>query len=130
MNAEKFIKEMYYNVWQGNDLSKIDDYYAKEVEATMCVSDDNKNPLDVTLHYDDVVKRAKWQQEHFEELVFDFKVIVAGEDQHISAIYYLSATEKKTGEKKQFRVSGIWQLNQDNKIKRVWAVLAPFYPFQ
>ena len=30
MSADKYFKEMYANIWQGNDLNKFDDYYTKD----------------------------------------------------------------------------------------------------
>lgn len=58
MNVEEYFKEMYANIWQGNNLDKIDDYYAKDFEETISVCDENKNPIEINRKYFDLVKQA------------------------------------------------------------------------
>ena len=35
MDAEKFFREMYFNIWQGNDLSRFDEFYAPDFMETI-----------------------------------------------------------------------------------------------
>lgn len=128
MNVKEFFQEMYFNIWQSNDLSKFGDFYANSFEETVYVSDENKQPIEITMTYDDIVKQAKWQKDNYQNTTIDIKKIVAGIDNHISVSFYSSSIYKKTGELRHRCVCGIWRLNQDNKIDRVWAVVTPYYP--
>lgn len=128
MDAEKFFKEMYFNIWQSNDLSKFDDYYAKDFGETISVSDEDKRPIELQMNYDDLAKQAKWQKDNYEDTTLDVKKLVASEDNHISVSFYSTSIEKKSGELRHRCVCGIWRLNQENKIDRVWAVVTPYYP--
>ena len=55
MNGEKFFKDMYYNVWQSHGLNRFDDFYAKDFEETISVSDKNQEPIELRMNYDDLV---------------------------------------------------------------------------
>jgi hypothetical protein len=127
MNAEKFFKEMYYNIWQSHDLSKFDDFYTKDFAETISVSDENKQPLELKMNYDDLVKQATWQKENYKDTTIDIKKIVAS-DNYISVNFYSTSIDKKTGALRHRCVCGIWRLNKENKINRVWAVVTPYYP--
>ena len=127
MNAEKFFTEMYFNIWQSNDLNRFDEFYSKDFEETISVSDENKEPIDLAMNYDDLLKQAIWQKETYRDTTIDIKKVVASEDNHISVHFYSSSIDKRTGELKHRCVCGIWRLNQDNKIDRVWAVVTPYY---
>ncbi|MDN3506684.1 MAG: hypothetical protein P0S96_05600 [Simkaniaceae bacterium] len=128
MDLEKFFKEMYYNIWQSNDLSKFDDYYAKDFRESISVSDDEKRPIELQMDYNDLVKQAHWQKENYEDTTIDFKKVVVSDDNHISVSFYSTSIEKKSGELRHRCVCGIWRLNKENKIDRVWAVVTPYYP--
>lgn len=52
MNAEKFIKQLYHDIWQGNHINKLDDYYAHDVQITMSVSKDSVDPEDFIVPLD------------------------------------------------------------------------------
>ena len=127
MNIEKYFKEMYFDVWQGNDLEKINHYYSNDFEETINFCDDNKKPVEFTLHYEDLVKQAKWQKENYSKTTISINKIVASADNHISVNFYSSSIYKKTGELRHRCVSGIWRLGKNNKINRVWAVVTPYY---
>lgn len=128
MDAEKFFKEMYYNIWQSNGLNKFDDFYAKDFEETISVSDENREPIELRMNYDDLVRQAKWQKETYRDTTLDIKKIVAGQGNYISVHFYSTSIEKTTGELRHRCVCGIWRLNKENKIDRVWAVVTPYYP--
>jgi hypothetical protein len=128
MNAEKFFKEMYANIWQGNDLTKFDQFYSKDFEETISVSDDDKNPIELKMRYDDLFDQAKWQKENYKNTTFQMIKLVASGADYISVHFYSSSIEKNTGEIKHRCVCGIWHLNKENKIDRVWAVVTPYYP--
>ncbi len=128
MNAEKFFKEMYYNIWQSHDLSRFDDFYAKNFEETISVSDENRQPIELRMHYDDLVRQAKWQRENYKDTTIDIKKIVSAEENSISVHFYSTSVEKNTGKLRHRCVCGIWHLNRENKIDRVWAVVTPYYP--
>jgi hypothetical protein len=128
MNAEKFFKEMYYNIWQSHDLNRFDDFYAKDFEETISVADVNRQPLELQMNYDDLIKQARWQKENYKDTTIDIRKIVTGEGNCISVHFYSTSIEKKTGELRHRCVCGIWRLNKKNKIDRVWAVVTPYYP--
>ena len=128
MGLEELFKKMYYNIWQSNDLSKFDDFYAKDFEETISVSDENKNPIELMMKYDDLRKQAVWQQEHYKDTTIKINKFVVGEHKHISVSFYSTSIHKNTGKIHHRCVCGIWHLNQENKIDRVWAVVTPYYP--
>ena len=128
MNVEEYFKEMYANIWQGNDLNKLDDYYAKDFEEAISVCDENKNPIEIKMKYDDLVRQAIWQKENYENTTLELRKIVKGLDNHISVYFYSSSRDKKTGELRHRYVCGIWRLNLHKQIDRVWAVVTPYYP--
>src|SRR5690242_14199521 len=111
MNAEKFFKEMYYFIWQSNDISKFDDYYAKDFEEIISVSDENKEPIELHMKYADLLKAAKWQKENYRETTIEIKKLVKEEGNYISVHFYSTSIEKKTGKLRHRCVCGIWGLN-------------------
>lgn len=128
MNAEQFFREMYHDIWQSKDLSKLDDYYAKDFKEFLTVSDANQEPVEFVMHYADIVKQAKWQKDNYKNTTIDIKKLVAGEGNTIAVNFYSTSIEKSTGKLRHRCVCGIWGLNKENKITRVWAVVTPYYP--
>ena len=127
MDVENFFKEMYFNIWQSNDLSKLNDFYAQDFQETINASNEYNEPIELNLNYDDLVRQAKWQAENYKDTTIEIKKIVASDDNHISVNFYSSSIIKKTGELRHRCVCGIWRLNENNKINRVWAVVTPYY---
>lgn len=128
MNPEQFFKTMYFDIWQSHDINKIDQYYAKDFEEIIDVSNLVQEPIELKLDYAGIVKQAKWQQDHYRNTTLNIKKIVTGQDNCISVHFYSTSIDKKTGELKHRCVCGIWQLNDENQINRVWAVVTPYYP--
>ncbi len=128
MPAEQFFKIMFFNIWQGHDLNRIDEFYARDFQEMISVADDQKRPIVSNLDYDDLVQFAHWYKENYQNTTLDIKKIVAGDNQHISVYFYSSSIEKKTQELRHRWVCGIWHLNESHKIDRVWAVVTPYYP--
>ncbi|MEM1243364.1 MAG: hypothetical protein AAGG80_00930 [Pseudomonadota bacterium] len=118
---------MYFNIWQSNDLNKIDDFYAQDFQETVQTTDDKKQPIELNLNYNDLVQQAKSQASKYKETTFKIKKIVAGHDNHIVVNFYSTSIVKATGELRHRCVCGIWHLNDNNKIDRVWAVVTPCY---
>ena len=127
MKPEKFFKEMYYNIWQSHDLKRISEFYSEDFEETISTSDEYKKPIELHLTYADLVKQAHWQQQHYRDTTLDIRKITVSADDHIAVVFYSSSIDKKTGELRHRHVSGIWRLNQVNKIDYVWAVVTPYY---
>ena len=128
MNGEKFFKEMYRDIWQSKDLSKFDQYYSEDFVETISVSDENKNPIELQMNYFDLEKQAKWQKENYKDITIEIKKIVSTGNDYISVHFYSTSIDKLTNELKHRYVNGIWRLNKENKIDRVWAVVTPYYP--
>lgn len=127
MSSEKYFQEMYANIWQSNDLNKFDDYYANDFEETISICDENKNPAEINMNYDDLKKHAIWQKENYANTTLEIRKIAEGLDNHMSVYFYSSSMDKKTEKLKHRYVCGIWRLNQANQINRVWAVVTPYY---
>ncbi|NGX47166.1 MAG: hypothetical protein K1000chlam3_00538 [Chlamydiae bacterium] len=127
MDAEKFFKEMFHCIWQSQDLSRFDDFYSEDFTESISVSDEKNQPLELRMNYEDLLQEAKRQKEEFRNVTLDIKKIVHGEDNHLSVNFYSSSIDNKTEEKRHRWVCGIWHLNQENKIDRVWAVVTPYY---
>ncbi|MCH9621670.1 MAG: hypothetical protein S4CHLAM20_10950 [Chlamydiia bacterium] len=127
MKTEIFFTEMFDCIWKGEDLSRFDEFYAKDFFEEVRVSDDDKEPITLQMNYDELLKQAKIQKEQFRDTTFEMKKIVAGDDKHISVHFYSSSIKKESGQKQHRWVCGIWHLNDENKIDRVWAVVTPYY---
>jgi hypothetical protein len=128
MQAEQFFKTMFFNIWQGHDLNRIDEFYARDFQEMISVADDKKKPIVSNLGYEDLVRFAHSYKENYQDVTIDIKKITSSDDQHISAYFYSSSVEKKTQELRHRWVCGIWHLNDHHKIDRVWAVVTPYYP--
>lgn len=122
-----YFKTMYYYIWQGHDLSKLDEFYARDFVETISAADHQGQPLEILLNYDELAKQARWQKENYQDTSFDIKKIVVNENQHVSMYFYSTSRLKKNLELQHRSVCGIWRLNTDQKIDRVWAVVTPFY---
>lgn len=129
MNAQEFFKQMYFDIWQSNDLSKFDDYYARDFQEIIQFTDNNRQPVEFNMDYNDLVKQAKTQAETYRDTTFEIKKIVVSSDNHISVHFYSTSIVKATGELRHRCVCGIWHLNRENKIDRVWAVVTPYYSY-
>ena len=127
MNKEIFFKEMFFNIWQGHDLTKFDKFYARDFEEIVHVSDKNQLPIEIGMNYDNLVDQAKWYQEHYTDVTLKINKIIGAENNHLCVNFYSSSIFKKTGELHHRYVSGIWKINHDNKIDRCWAVVTPYY---
>jgi len=49
---------MYFNIWQSHDLSRIDDFYAKNFKETIDISNENNEPIEINLGYDELVQQV------------------------------------------------------------------------
>lgn len=128
MNGEKFFREMYHQIWQSHGLDKFDDYYAKNFEETITVSDETGKPIELRMKYDDLIAQAKWQHDTYRDTTLDIKKLVVSEGHYLSVHFYSTSIVKATGELRHRCVCGIWHLNKENKIDRVWVVVTPYYP--
>jgi mannosyltransferase OCH1-like enzyme len=128
MNAEKYFKEMYADIWQGHNLNKFEDYYAKDFEEMISTCNDNKNPVEISMKYDDLIQQAIWQKENYKNTILDIRKITEILESHLPVYFYSSSVDKKTNAIRHRYVCGIWRLNRDKKIDRVWAVVTPYYP--
>lgn len=126
MTAENFFKSMYFDIWQSNNIDKIDDYYAKSFEEIIDTTDEKKEPVTISLGYQGIVDQATFQKEHYKDTTLEIKKITANDD-HIAAHFYSTSIDKRTNEIRHRCVCGIWHLDNDGKIDRVWAVVTPFY---
>ncbi|HEY2811060.1 MAG TPA: nuclear transport factor 2 family protein [Rhabdochlamydiaceae bacterium] len=126
MHAEYFFKEMYHDIWQSHDLSKFDHYYSEDFEEIISIADDEKQPIELHMDYRDLVRQAQWQKDTYQDTTFEIKKLVASAN-YISVHFYSTSIVKKTGELRHRCVCGIWCLNSENKIDRVWAVVTPYY---
>lgn len=126
MNDNRFFQEMFFNIWQGNDLSQFDRYYAKDFQETITVSDEENRPLDLRMNYRELLEQAKWQKENATDTTLEIKKLVVSDD-YVSVHFYSTSIVKSTGELRHRSVCGIWHLNQNGQIDRVWAVVTPYY---
>lgn len=127
MNAEKFFRQMYFDIWQSNNLSRLDDYYSKDFRETIQFTNADKQPVECHMNYTDLVRQAEWQAKVYQNTTFDIKKIVMSGDGHICVQFYSTSVVKETGELRHRCVCGIWHLNSEHKIDRVWAVVTPYY---
>jgi len=128
MNAENFFKEMFYNIWQSHDISRLDDFYAKDFQEIIAMTDDDHKPFEVSMNYAYMVEQAQLHKDNYKDTTLDIKKAVATADNHIAVNFYSSAVNRETGILRYRYVCGIWRLNHENKIDRVWAVVTPYCP--
>jgi hypothetical protein len=126
MNPEDWFKEMYYNIWQGHDISRLGDYYAKDFKEQIDTANKYGEPISLHLDYSGIIKQATFQKNNYENTTFNLIKLIADEN-HISASFYSTSIFKKTGELRHRCVCGIWHLNDEYKIDKVWAVVTPYY---
>jgi len=127
MNIAKFFKSMYFDIWQSNNIEKIDHYYARTFSETIDTTNDKKEPITLSLDYQGIIEQARFQKENYKDTTFEIKKLVEN-DSYISVHFYSSSIDKRSNELKHRCVCGIWHLNSDHKIDRVWAVVTPYYP--
>lgn len=127
MNAEAFFREMFHNIWQSHDISRIGDYYAENFEESIQTWDEvQQKPVESHMDYSYMVEQAVLHQENEKDTTLNIKKAVIGENKHISINFYSSSVNRKTGKTRYRYVCGIWRLNAENKIDRVWAVVTPY----
>lgn len=126
MDAEKFFKEMYFFIWQSHGIERFDEFYAKDFEETISVTNDQKQPVDLHMDYHHLLEQARWQKEEYQDTTLEIKKVV-GSANYISVHFYSRSFHKRSGEWRHRCVCGIWRLNQERKIDRVWAVVTPYY---
>jgi hypothetical protein len=127
VNAESFFKSMYFDIWQSNAIEKLDQYYSESFSETIDTTDENNEPITLSLDYQGIAQQSRFQKENYKDTTFKIKKLVAS-DNTISVHFYSSSIDKRTDELKHRCVCGIWHLDNDNKIDRVSAVVTPFYP--
>ena len=126
ISPESFFKKMYFDIWQSNNIEEIDKYYANDFKETIDTTNTHNEPLELALDYDGIVEQSQFQKENYSDTTFELKKLVAS-DNYISVHFYSTSLFKQTGEKRHRCVCGIWRLNKDKKIDRVWAVVTPYY---
>ncbi len=126
MNAENFFKTMYFDIWQSNNIGKIDVYYAENFTESIDTTNEKKEPVELELDYQGIVNQAHFQKENYKDTTFEIKKLVSTSD-HISVHFYSTSIDKTTNEIKHRCVCGIWRLDEKGKIDRVWAVVTPYY---
>lgn len=122
MDAEKFFKEMYYNIWQGHDLNKFNEFYADDFQETISLTEGSKKPVEIKMDYNELLKQAKWQKENYKDTTIDIEKIEVNDGNYLSVNFHSSSVEKNTGKLRNRHVCGIWRLNK-GKIDRVLAVV-------
>ncbi len=118
---------MFYCIWQSHDLGRFDEFYSKDFIETIDVAAEMGEPLELRMGYEELFHQAQKQKEEYRDTTLEIKKIVIGDNQHISVNFYSSSIVCGTGEKRHRMVCGIWHLNSENKIDRVWAVVVPHY---
>jgi len=118
---------MYSCVWQSQDLSRFDEFYAKDFQEIIDVTDGSGEPKELHLDYGQLKEAARIQAEVYRDTTFEIKKLVAGEGNHLSVHFYSTSIVKATGQLRHRQVCGIWRLNNESQIDRVWAVVTPFY---
>ncbi len=126
MNLKIIFKNMFFDIWQGNNTDKFSDYYAADFSEVVTLTDKNDQPLDIEMNYEKLLEQVYWYKSNYSDVTIDIKKAVEGEDNHLSVIFYSSAIDNKTGSLKHRCVSGIWHFNAASKIDNVSAVVTPY----
>ena len=78
------------------------------------------------MNYEYMVEQAALHKENFRDTTLDIKKLISEDNQHIAIYFYSTSIEKKSGKLRYRHVSGIWRLNAENKIDRVWATVTAY----
>ena len=125
-HAESFFRDMFHHIWQSHDIEKLDQFYAKDFHESIATTDDHLAPVENQMNYEYMVEQAALHKRNFRDTTLDIKKLIANDKKHIAIYFYSSAIEIKTGKKRYRYVSGIWRLNAENKIDRVWATVTAY----
>lgn len=123
MNTENFFKQMFYDIWQGNDIAKISEYYSKNFIEEIYIDKNDDEKIAHTMNYTDIIQQAKYLKENYKNTIVDFKNILSAENNHIVVNFHSQFTEIKTEKRINRYVAGTWHLDHENKIDRVLAVV-------
>ena len=110
--AEKFIRDLFTELWIPSDLSKAADYYHPGVRAHIGVS---------TLDYTGLCERIAYNKENLQDYKVEILDIIS-EPGKISARMKQQAYDAAKGVPLSFHVIAIYHL-KDNKIHELWAEL-------
>jgi hypothetical protein len=127
MDAERYFREMYACIWQSQDLGRFDEFYAKDFCESIDVTDPRGQPKELSLDYTQLKQAAQWQADTYQDTTFEIKKLVATSDCYLSVHFYSTSVVKISGELRYRQVCGIWRLNSQKQIDRVWAVVTPYY---
>jgi len=123
MNSESFFKQMFYDVWQGNDIDKIGEYYSKNFIEEIYFDKGNDEKITHTMNYDDIIQQSVYLKNNYKNTIVYFKNILSAENNNIAVNFHSQFTEIETGKQINRYVAGIWHIDHENKIDHVWAVV-------
>ncbi len=126
MQAEQFFRSMFRDCWQSYDISKLSHYYDESFHEIIDTVDEHNQPMQITQDYNYMVEQSIIHKQQFKDTTIDIKRLVAN-DNNISVHFYSSAVNRATGKLHHRCVCGIWHLNEEGRIDRVWAVVTPFH---
>lgn len=124
MNYDQLFRNMFYDIWQGNNISSFDNYYSKNFHESITSSDLNGKRIVINMDYHQLKNEAISYSDKYKDVTINIEKLVAS-DNYISVCFYSTMIDKHTHSLLYRCVSGIWHLDENNKIDRVWAVVTP-----
>ena len=123
MNSENFFKQMFYDIWQGNDINKIGKYYSKHFIEEIYFDKEGEEKIAHTMNYDDIIQQSLYLKNNYKNTTVYFKNILSAENNNIAVNFHSQFTEIKTEKQINRYVAGIWHIDHESKIDHVWAVV-------
>lgn len=116
--AEKFVKQVFHDIWEGHDLTRLKDYYHAEIETDL-----GGKPIT----FNEIRQHAENMKQNWVNVKVVFKDIISDNHDKIAVRFTMSGI--KDGEPVSFEMMGIYTL-KDNKLYRIFGLSHPpmIYP--
>lgn len=111
--AEKFVKSLFYDIWEGHNIDKFDDYYHSDVQTDLGGK---------SIGFDVIKQHATNMKNEWKNTKIIFKDIISNGQNKIAVRFYMSGI--KQGEPVSFEMMGIYDL-KDNKLYKIFGLSNP-----
>lgn len=111
-DAEKFIQQLFDDVWIPLNAEKIGDFYHQDLIAHI-----NKQ----IVGFDDVVHRCHFVKEHYREWIFEIDDVLCDDDKIIVRLNQ-TGIRKEQDKEEHYLVICVYQL-LNCKVKQMWALI-------
>lgn len=118
--AEQFVKNLFYDIWEGHNLDKFHDYYHLDVRTDLGGK---------ALDFAEIKLHARTMKTQWSNTKVIFKDIISNDHNKIAVRFNMSGIKEKVPV--SFEMMGIYDL-KDNKLYKIFGLSNPpmIYPNQ